>query len=357
LVDRVLTGKRFLEWAGRRGASTDARDLGDLTLSVLQGESGKQAKELDRLVTWFRDDFRPELVHFSNSMLLGMAGRIRRELGVSVVCSLQGEDLFLDQLREPHRTRVVAELRRRAQDADGFIAQSRYYATHMASYLEVPPERIHHVPLGINLAGHGPAASDRAASPFVVGYLARVCPEKGLHLLVEGFRRLAGTEGRDAVRLRIAGYLGGRDQPYFEEVMEQVAEWGLSDAVEHVGEVDRAAKIEFLRSIDVLSVPTVYHEPKGIFALEAMANGVPVVQPGHGAFPEMIEATGGGILVEPDSADALADGLRALRKDPDRRRALGQAGHRAVHERFGVEQAAHGTLNVYRRCVEGAAGM
>lgn len=356
LVDRVLTGKKFLEWAAKRGASTDARDLGDLTLSVLQGESGKQAKELDRLVAWFRDDFRPEVVHFSNSMLLGMAGRVRHELGVPVVCSLQGEDLFLDQLREPHRARVLEELRRRAGDADAFISQSGYYRSHMASYLDVPPDRIHHVPLGIKLDGHGPAGDADRDRPFTVGYLARVCPEKGFHLLVEGFRRLAESEGADAVRLRIAGYLGERDRPYFEEIMGQIGTWGLTGAVEHVGEVDRPGKISFLQSVDVLSVPTVYHEPKGIFALEAMANGVPVVQPRHGAFPEMIEATGGGILVDPDSADALAEGLRSLKDDPGRRQALGRAGRRAVHDRFGVDTAAHGTLDVYRRCVEGATG-
>ena len=194
LVDRLLNTPRLLDWASSRGSTVDARELGELTLSVLQGEEGKQRKELERLVTWLRDEYRPDLVHLSNSMMVGMARRIRDELKVPVLCSVQGEDIFVDELREPWLTRVREALRERARDTDGFIATSRYYLDYMSAYLDVSKERMHEVHLGIKLEDFADSEEPRAqGDPFVVGYLARICPEKGLHVLVEAFRDLCDT--------------------------------------------------------------------------------------------------------------------------------------------------------------------
>jgi glycosyltransferase involved in cell wall biosynthesis len=127
----------------------------------------------------------------------------------------------------------------------------------------------------------------------------------------------------------------------------------LADRVDVFEEIDRATKIAFLRSLHVLSVPAVYREPKGLYVLEALANGVPVVEPDHGSFPEMIRETGGGILVAPDSPESLADGLYALMEDPERRRALGRAGQVAVREQHGSEIAAARIVELYGRLVRG----
>jgi glycosyltransferase involved in cell wall biosynthesis len=348
VLDRLLAAPRVLGRVSAHGSSIDPGALGGLTLSVLRGEEGNQRKELERLVEWLRDDYRPDLVHLSNSMLVGMARRIRAELGVPVLCSVQGEDIFLEALAEPYYAQVRETLRERVRDADGFVATSRYYADAMISYLQVAPQRMHHVPLGVSLEGCVESTGPEE-SRFVVGYLARVCPEKGLHLLVEAFRRLADRVGPDRVRLTIAGWLASRDRAYFEGIMERVQAWGLDGIVDYRGEVDRTEKLAFLSSIHVLSVPTVYKEPKGRFVLEALAHGVPVVQPRHGAFPEMLNATGGGLLVDPDSPQALTDGLRALMDDPERRAALGRAGRESVHREFSDVAMASRILDVYRR--------
>ena len=342
--DRLLDRPGLIQRAARLGASTDPTELGDLTYSILQGEEGFQAKELAKLVAWLRDDFRPHIVHLTNSMFAGFARSLKRDLGVPVVCSLQGEDLFLNHLREPWRDRVRELLAERARDVDAFQVNSAWYAGFMADYLGgIDRERMFVVPLGLTLDGHD--GEPRAAGdPPVVGYLARICPEKGLHVLVEAFRLLEGK-----VRLRVAGWLGERDRRYLEDLESRIAGWGLSGLYERVGEVDRPGKIRFLQSLDVLSVPTVYLDPKGLFVLEALANGVPVVQPRHGSFPEMIEATGGGLLVAPDSPEELARGIGTLLDDPALRRELGRRGREAVHARFHDRAEAEGTLRVYER--------
>jgi glycosyltransferase involved in cell wall biosynthesis len=287
-------------------------------------------------------------------MLLGMAGRLKRRAGVPVVCALQGEDIFLDDLEEPWRERVHQALRRRARDADLLIATCRYYADHMARYLAVPRDRVKVARIGITLDGHGEAARSDAPSwaretgALHLGYLARVCPEKGLHQLVDAFALLVERMPETDLRLRVAGYLGGRDRAYFDSVKNQVRRAGLERRFEYLGEVDRPGKIEFLQSLDLLSVPTVYREPKGLFVLEALANAVPVVLPAHGAFPELIEATGGGVLVEPGSVERLADGLEALLRDRPRRLELGRRGRDVVLREYSAEVTAIETEKVYR---------
>lgn len=349
LVDRLLSTPRMLNWAAGHGTSIDATELGDLTLSVLQGEEGNQVKELDRLCDWLEGEYRPDLVHLSNSMLLGMARKLKQRLGVPVICSVQGEDIFLEELNEPYRSQVHEAIRARAGDADGFVSTSRYYVGYMTDYLGVPAECMHHVPLGVRLADFARVAPLPQGSPFVIGYLARICPEKGLHLLVQAIKQLVDTVGAQAVKLRVAGYIGKRDRAYLEGVMDQVREWGLEHVVELVGEVDLAGKLQLLSSIHVLSVPTTYLDPKGRFILESLACGVPVVQPDHGAFPEMLQATGGGLLVDPADPTALAAAFRQLIEQPGRRQALAAAGREAVHRDYSDDALARRTLEVYRR--------
>lgn len=352
-VDRWLAGRRLLDWVSRFAVSIDAAKLGRLTHSMLLGEEGHQRKELYRLLDWLRDDIRPEVVHITNSMLLGLAGPLGRELGVPLLCSLQGEDIFLDGLPEPWRARVLATLRAQARHVDAFVTASRYYAEHMAAFLGLPAEGIHVVPLGLALDGHGTGRGPAAAEPFVIGYLARLCPEKGLHLLAQAFRLLVAERGRHALRLRVAGWLGERDRAWAEELCRGLERDGLGELVEVVGEVDRAAKLAFLDSLHVLSVPTVYREPKGLYVLEALANGVPVVQPAHGAFPELIERMGGGLLVDPDSPRALADGLGRLIDEPELRRELGRRGREVVWREHGADAEAVQTVALYDRLLSG----
>jgi glycosyltransferase involved in cell wall biosynthesis len=347
ILDRFLNRPRLLDLAIRLGTSTDPRDLGPLTLSVLQGEDGRQTRELEILIDWLREEHRPDVVHLTNSMFLGLTRPLKRELDVPVLCSLQGEDLFVEGLNPPYRDQVLAALRERARDADGFVTTCNAYSRFMSEWLQAPPEKMHVVPLGLNLQGHE-VVEPPADGPFVIGYLARIAPEKGLHLLAEAFRDLAARHGPDKLRLRVAGYVGPRDRAYLSGVRSRLRDWGLADSCDFLGEVDRQGKLGFLESLHVLSVPTVYRDPKGRFVLEALASGVPVVQPRHGAFPEIIAETEGGLLVEPESATALADGLQALMDDPEQRRELGHRGRDAVYNGRGARAMAEATLEVYR---------
>jgi glycosyltransferase involved in cell wall biosynthesis len=352
LLDRILDARALLHWASRFAVKTQASELGDLTISVLKGEHGPQRKEIDKLVHWLAADVRPEIVNLSNVLLGGIVHELKDRLKVPVVGTLQGDDIFLDALPESHRAQALELVRGHCREMAGFIATSVYYADFMAGLLQIPRERIHVVYPGLNLASHGhKPASTASNGEFTIGYFARICPEKGLHILAEALSLLHETAPAFPWRLRVSGWLGKNYQPYFDDVRRRLHDRGLGDRLVQVDCPDHASKVRFFQQIDVLSVPTVYREPKGLYVLEALANGVPVVQPRHGSFPELIESTGGGLLVNPEDPDDLARALRQLGDDPAQRTELGRKGQAAVQDRFHAGRMADETLAVYRTYV------
>src|SRR6266542_2493728 len=321
-LDRLWDSPAVIRALSSRSISTDPKLLGDLTVSMLEGDRGVLRKEFDKLLEWLADEPVPDVVSLPNSLLISLARPLRDALKRPICCTLQGEDLFLDELIEPYRAKAIELIRRQVADVDRFIAVSDYYVSPMSRLLDVRQDRITVVPLGINLDGYRRRDPAPASTTFRVGYFARIAPEKGLHVLAEAYPIFRRRTGEAPVRLEAAGYMSRAHQPYLEKITRGLETAGVASEFTYHGAVDRAGKLAFLRTLDVLSVPTPYDEPKGVFLLEAMASGVPVVQPRRGAFTEIVEKTGGGMLVAPDDPAALADGLYTLWKEPERARML-----------------------------------
>ena len=347
--DRLWDSPRVISAFANRAAATDASQLGGLTVSMLEGESGVLKKEFDKLVEWIRGEPLPDVINIPNSLLIALAAPLKRAVQRPVCCTLQGEELFLNGLLPQYRQRALALIRAQVPQVDRFIAVSEYCSRYMGALFNIPAAQMAVVPLGIKMDGY--AAPAGGSATFTVGYFARVAPEKGLHVLCDAYRRLRTRPGVGESRLVAAGFLPDEHRGYLEGLIRQMQEWGLGGEFEYRGEVDRADKIKFLHTLDVLSVPAPYHEPKAIFLMEAMAAGVPVVQPRHGAFTEIIEKTGGGLLVESGNADALADGLLALWRDPELSRALSAAGPAGVRQHYTVEQMADTVEGIYRELI------
>ena len=347
LLDRLWDSSRMLKWASRRSIPTSPKLLGELTISMLKGEEGNQRKELLKMLDWLRHEPLPDVISLPYTLLIGLAKPLKEALKRPIFCTLQGEDLFLEGLSEAYRLEALDLIRTNVQHVDAFIAVSHYYADFMPGYLGIPESKMRVVPLGINLEGYE-ARSRIRQQPFTVGYFARVAPEKGLHVLAETYRLLR-RERADfpEARLEVAGYLGAEHRDYLSGIEKQMKDWGLADEFHYRGVLDRRQKIEFLQSLDVLSVPATYNEPKGIFLLEAMACGVPVVQPRRGAFTEVIQKTRGGLLVEPDDAGSLADGILEIYQNPSLAEELGANGFRGVREHYSVARMAERALEVY----------
>lgn len=333
-----LDSPALLRWVSNLAGMTTASDHGELTLSMLRGEEGRQAAELEKLIGWLRSQPAPDVICLSNSLLAGLARRLKAALRVPVVCSLQGEDSFLDSLPEPHRARCWQTLAARCADVDRFIAPSRYYGELMRERLGLPAERVSVVHNGIALEGFEPAIAP-SQTP-TLGYLARLCHVKGLGTLVDAFIALKRHDRVKGLRLRVAGTKTRGDEPFIRVQQGKLRVAGLTEQADWLPDLPAREKPGFLRSLSALSVPATYGESFGLYVIEALACGVPVAQPRHGAFPELIEMTGGGVLCAPGDAKALADALESLLLDPAKARAMGQRGREAVARDFSVERMA-----------------
>ncbi len=345
-LHNLLASPRLLKWAAGRAAKTRAADVGELTCSMLRGEMGNQARELETLIAWLKTQPPPDVLCLSNALLIGMVRRLKAELRVPVACALQGEDSFLDALPEPHRAACWQTLAERAAEVELFIAPSRYFGDLMRKRLGLAVERVQVVHNGINLEGYETRRADGGGDAPALGFFARMCPEKGLDTLVEAYIRLRRRGRAGALKLRVGGSCGPADRPFVESLRERLRASGLLGDAEFHPNPDRAAKLDFLRSLSVFSVPAGYGEAFGLYVIEALAAGVPVVQPRVAAFPELLEATGGGLLCAPDDPQALAEAIEELLLDPARARALGESGRRAVFERFSAGVMAQAVARV-----------
>lgn len=346
--------KSWLDWpailnsVSRLATRNDASTLGDLTLDMLAGEEGPHAPAGAELAGFLGRDLRPDVVIFSNTLQSGALRQLRRDYRGPVLAVLQGDDVFLDGLPASHKQRAIDAVSERAGEFDAYFAHSRFYRDYMAAYLHFPVEKFEVLPLSIDAAEHGGLAEAIETRPFTIGSFARIAPEKGLHHLVAAVELLRSR--RPDIRLRVGGYLGKQHRAYFEKTTARCRDWGEGFA--YVGSPETLAeKVEFYRRCDVISVPTEFLEPKGLYVLEALANGVPVVQPAHGAFPELIDSTQGGWLVPPRDPVALAEQLEWLIDAPEERRAVAARGHAGVVEHHSPAALAKATTTALEQII------
>lgn len=352
-LDRWLDNPRLIRRVASGALSVSAKELGSMTLSMVKGEDGFQRKEVARLVQWLRDVAKPDLICLTNLLVGGSIPALKRELGIPVLVTLQGDDVFLDELIEPWKTLVLTEMRRLAQEADGFVTFSGFYRHHMSGILGVPEEKFHITPLGVTVSEFNAVYEARKARApgKVIGYFARLAPEKGFDIAVGAFIELAPRFPE--LRFHAGGWLAEKDRAFYEVQIERLAAAGLSDRFRHVAAPDGASKMAFLEEIDVFTVPARFIEPKGLYLLEAMACGLPVVVPERGAFPEMIASGGGGLLCRPDDAGDLAAKLADLLDHPDKATSLGQEGRDWVERCNSREAMAGATGEVFKRVLSG----
>lgn len=342
-----LSSPALLRWIGTAAAKTRPEQVGDLTLSMLRGESGNQAREVEELITWLAEHERPDVVCLSNALLIGVGRRLREKLGTRVAVTLQGEDTFVDALPDRCRKEAWAILAERLAEVDLLIAPSRYYADRMASKLGFSPDRIEIVPNGIHLAGWRPA--EQAPNPPVVGYLARMCREKGLDRLVDAFLLLKQRDRIPGLRLAVAGGMGPTDAAFVDELKAKLQAAGRLGDVEFRPNVEHADKQAFFRGLSVFSVPAHYGEAFGLYLVEAMAAGVPIVQPRTGAFAEILEASGAGVLCDADSAEALAVRLEEVLASTELAKRLGAAGRKAAETTYNSDAVAERLAGLFQK--------
>jgi glycosyltransferase involved in cell wall biosynthesis len=319
---------------------------------MLHGQEGRQIKELDRLVEWLgAQENKPDIVFLSNALLVGLARSIKSRLGVPVLCFLQDEDGFLDGLGEPYSKHAWEMLAERSGDIDAFVSVSRYYANVMQERLRLHADKVYVVYMGISLDEYE-LAGPQPQVP-TIGFLSRMCCDKGLDTLVEAFVNIKGNEKLRTTRLRIAGGHTGSDETLINTIRQRLRACGLIEDVEFLPGFGRDTKVGFLRTLSVLSVPERQPVAYALYVLEALAAGVPVVAPASGALPELLEITGGGVLCEPNNPGALSAAMEPLLLEPDYARQLGKQGRETVFAKFNVNETAEKLARLCEETIQG----
>ena len=344
-MERLFDSPAFLNLAAKKSGSTRPAGLEEMTLSMLEGEKGHQATELDHLIRHLRDEVVPDVVHLSNALLLGLARRAKNDLGAGVVCSLQDENEWVDLMGEDYQPRVWNLMAEKAADVDIFMTASRYYSEISMKQLDLSREKIKVIYGGIDLTGYEKSALP--LDPPVIGYMCRMSEYFGLGILIDAFLELKKDDRFRDVKLHLTGGYSGDDKHFLNRRLKKIKEKGHGEDVKIFKDFCKEGRIDFLKSLTVLSVPVPSGEAFGAYQVEALAAGVPVVQPNVGCYPEFVATTQGGLIFEPNTGEELASAIASLLSDPDRLRKMGDQGRRVVREKFSMEQMAKNIAGIY----------
>jgi len=349
-VDRALNSKPMLKLASKFAGSTRAKGLEEMTVSMLLGEEGQQKDELQKMVDWIVENCDPDVIHLSNALLLGLAHQLGERLHVPVICSLQDEDVWVDVMKPSAAESVWKLMSRKAAYVAKFISVSDFYAGVMKEKMALPEAKMASVHIGVDPADYTfkPASEKRRN----IGYISRMCHGNGVDILVDAFILLKQKEGFEDVNLVLTGGSTGDDKKYLSDIRSRIREHGLQKQVEFHEDFEEQGLRDYFEKVSVVSVPVRNGEAFGIYLLECMASGIPVVQPALGAFPEIVELTGGGVIYEENTPEALAQALEKLLADAEEMDRLSRSGKEGVDKHFHIDVQAKRMIKVYEQAIK-----
>ena len=334
-LDRCFDSSFLLKATGKFAGMTSAKELGQTTLSMLQGSDGKQQKELERLTSWLAAmGPKPEVIIVSNILLAGLAPTLKKRLNVPVICLLQDEQGFLDILPQPYADQCWQLVRQHAASFDALVCVSDYYRQIMRERLDI--ETIPVIPMGIDPSGY--ELSPQLPQVPTIGFLSKMCHDHGLDILINALHLLRHDDRLKYTMLRVTGGKAGGDKVFLNKMQNRIKAMGLSDAVDYVDDYSEHARKEFLKNISVMVLPSRKPLAYGLFALESCAASRPFVLPDLGVFGELVEKTKAGVLYHPNNPVRLAESLRSLLTDSERTLKMGRQGRQAIETTYSIDR-------------------
>ena len=343
--DKIVDSGPMLKMAARRAGTTRTEELEEMTLNMIRGENAFPEKELQRLVDYLCRDGKPDIIHLSNALIIGLARRIKKKMDVKVVCSLLNEDDWIDEMAEPYQSRAWKLISKEAPNVDNFLTPSTYFKELFIAKTGIPGNNFHVVPLGFD-PGDLAKIENNSIWPSI-GYFCRLSYQNGFDKLVDAFIELKKGNDLPGLTLHVSGGFTSDDKPFIADQIRKVKANGLKSHIRIYPEFHGDSKEKFFSSIDVMSVPVRKHDGYGLYILESNSAGVPVVQPATGGFPEIVSKTLGGIIYSPDYVSELSANLLKLLKDNDLRYRLGKQGKEKVLTELSLEKMAEGLSKVY----------
>jgi glycogen(starch) synthase len=317
-------------------ARTDLPRLPDEALVAHVSSANHHLVQLAaRLGTW-----RPHVVHAHDWQVAWAADTLAALFGATLVATFHSTQRGQHGGRVPpgRPTAIHAVESWLAHTAKEVLANSRFMVREVIIGFELPPERTHLIPNGIDptwwAAGDIPERTD----PLVFTW-GRVQYEKGFQVLARAMSLL---------RNRVPGIeciIGGRGS-YLPELQSQIDLEGVSDIVHLPGFLPDDQLRDEVHRAGCVAIPSLY-EPFGLVALEALAGGAPLVVARTGGLAELIDGTGAGLLFEPGNADELAACIEMILGDDDLAAEMRKHGAELLADRYSWNAIAGATASVY----------
>ncbi len=345
-MEKMFNSSSILRYAAKKAGSTRTEGLEEMTLSMLRGKDGFQNQELQELIDFLKKHEQPDVVHLSNALLMGLAKQIKEQLKIPVVCSLQDEDQWVDVMNDYYRQKVWELMAERAKDVDAFIAVSDYYASEMKRKMNIPEEKMFVVPIGIDKSLY--KHSGPSSSPKVIGYISRMYEEHGFGLLIDAFIELKKTPGFEDVLLKLSGGYTADDKKFVKKQVKKLKSAGVIDDVEFIDDYKPENRFSFFEKTTITTVPVLRGEAFGVYQLESLACGVPLVQPNLGAFPEIINQTKGGVTFSPNTVEAMTQKWIDVLSDEELLKTLSEEGHKNTLENYDIDSVSEMVLDIYK---------
>jgi glycosyltransferase involved in cell wall biosynthesis len=344
-IDKVVDSAPMLKMAASRAGTTRTEGLEDMTLNMIKGENAFPEKELQRLLKYLTKDGKPDIIHLSNALIIGLARQLKKHLDVKIVCSLLNEDDWIDEMAEPFQSKAWKLISQEAVNVDAFITPSRYYKEFFVSKTGVSGSNFHVIPLALD--AEDLSNIEQNLHEPALGYYCRINSQNGFDKLVDAFIDLKSSDSLPGLTLHVSGGYTGDDKPFIAEQIKKIKTHGLKSFIRIYPEFQGNSKHEFFSNIDIMSVPVRKYDGYGLYILEANAAGIPVVQPATGAFPEIIEKTKGGITYLPDSIGELSASILKLFNDNTMRRVLSESGRKNVKNELSLDKMSESLSEVY----------
>jgi glycosyltransferase involved in cell wall biosynthesis len=345
LVDKILDSDTILKFAAKRAGTTTPEGFETTTLNMIRGDSPAREKETDRLVKHIIENGKPDIIHISNALIIGLASQLKQKLNIPVICSLQNEDDWIEEMREPYKSDAWKLIGQESVNIDHFISTSNYFKDFIIKNTGIDPDKISVIPSLIEITNTDFISENNDKNSL--GYFSRLSKMNGLDKLIDAFLILK-KDGIPDLELHLCGGYTGSDKQFINEHINRIKDEGFADSLHMYNSFTGMDKQRFFNNIKLMSVPVRKHDAYGLYLLEAISAGVPVVQPATGAFPEIIENTGGGITYNDDTPEQLATTILGLINDKQNLDKLRNEGIKRMKENLSSEKMAKMIIEVYK---------
>ena len=338
-MGKILDSNFVLNIAASLSGSTTSEGLENLTLSMIYGDGSAFEQQAQSIVDWIKDHERPDIIHLSSTLVIGIAKAIRQAIDIPIVCSLQDEEVWVDKLEKRYADTAWQGILDNVRYINRFVTTSEFYKQMITTRFPQIKD-VNVVYSGVDTEKY---ACDSYPNEPVIGFFYHMNEENGLGILTDAFVILKQKGQFDALRLRIGGGYTSADKKFLNKIRRKLAPY--KDKVDWHETYSLNEHADFYKEISIICVPITFDESIGLYLCEAFAAGRPAIEPATGSFSEIVGDAG--IVYEKNTSDCLADAIEQLLTDETK---LNQCRANALHisaTRYNKKTLANGLNEIY----------